>query len=601
MVSKILSMPLPSLTDTLGQQRAAHLLRRATFGASKAQIDQMAALTPQQAIEQLFDLNVPEPTLPIDTATGTEWISGVTDANSGDDTLQEYLKRWFIGQYMGQSVDENLRLAAITREKITLFYHTYFTTMQSKVNDSRALFFQNALFRLFAFDKEDVDKEVLNEDTNELEPATLVRNIKELTKRICVDNAMLIFLDGNLNVKGSPNENYAREMLELYTIGRGLEGHIPETDEIGDYIYFTEKDVQAGARVLTGFDFDDTFQNIDPLTELPYGIIKGDPIATAHDNDPKEFSTRLDEATIEADPDLLQGGQPTEESVLDEISQLVELIYTKEETARHLCRRIYRFYVYYEITQEIDDTIIAEMAQTLVDNDYKIQYVLEELFQSEHFYEAVSGVEDDKFGGIIKSPLDLALSTYNFFEVQLPDYQSDTENFYTRTGEILNAVSSMGMNFYEPFEVAGYSAYHQFPIYNRNWISTNYLTERYNFIRQLLEIREDALYVDIYTFISDTFNAEANDAKNLIISLAPYLYPMANNLDFDVDGGDLTKERIRYFLQAFLGFTDYENESDMAVTEWQSLYADPDNYLEIGEFLKRLFNAMMQSPEYQLF
>ncbi|QSE96704.1 DUF1800 family protein [Fulvivirga lutea] len=596
-------MPLPSLTETLGRQRAAHLLRRATFGASKAQIDEFAAFTPQEAISRLFDLTVPEPTLPIDTATGTEWISGVTDANSGDDTLQEYLKRWFIGQYLGQSVDENLRLASTTREKITLFYHTYFTTIQSKVNDSRALYFQNALFRLFAFDKEDVDKEILNEDTNELEPATLVLNIKELTKRICVDNAMLIFLDGNLNVQGSPNENYAREMLELYTIGRGLEGTLPDALEEGDYINFTEQDVRAAANVLTGFDVDDTFQNIDPLTELPYGVIKGGATATAHEtNDSlKVFSSRLDNAQVTANQDLLLNGQPTEESVLDEISQLVELIYTKEETARHLCRRIYRFYVYYEITQEIDDTIIAEMAQTLINNDYKIQYVLEELFQSEHFFEAVSGVEDDKFGGIIKSPLDLALTTLNFFEVQLPDYQTDTELFYQRTGEILNSISDMGMNLYEPFEVAGYSAYHQFPVYNRNWISTNYLTQRYNFIRQLLEIQDETLSVDVYTFVSNTFNAEANDAKSLIINLAPYLYPMANNLDFDVDGGDLTKERIRFFLQAFLGFTDYEAESDMALTEWQSLYADPDNYLEIGEFLKRLFNAMMQSPEYQLF
>jgi len=277
------------------------------------------------------------------------------------------------------------------------------------------------------------------------------------------------------------------------------------------------------------------------------------------------------------------------------------LIYTKEETARHLCRKLYRFYVYYNITNEIDDTVIADMAQTLIDNNFKVQVVIEELLQSTHFFDAVSGVEDDKYGGIIKSPLDLVLGTINFFEYELPDYETDTESFYNEAGQLLSDMSGMGMNFYEPYEVAGYVAYHQFPVFNRNWISTNYLTLRYNFIRELLQINEERISVNIYTYVQANFNLNASDAKQLIIDIAPYLFPLADNLDYDVDGGELTKERLRYFLQAFLGFTDYDSEADMAANEWAALYSNPDNYLEIGEYLKRLFNAMMQSPEYQLF
>lgn len=596
-------MPLTPLTETLGLKRAAHLLRRATFGASKAQIDEYANYTPQQALNALYGSNLPDPVLPIDTETGAEWISGVSDANSGDSELQEFFKQWLIGQYLGNGIDDSVKLAYTSREKITLFYHTYFTTMQSKVDDSRALYFQNALFRLFALDKNDIDKEITNPDTGLPEPATLQLNIKELTKRICIDNAMLIFLDGRLNVKGSPNENYAREMLELYTIGRGLEGTLPNTPAQGDYLNFKEQDVRAAANVLTGFDFDDTFQNIDQLTGLPYGVIKGGSIATSHETDDslKEFSEYFDSTIISADPALLNGGLPTEESVLDEISKMVELIYSKEETAKHLCRKLYRFFVYYNITEEIDTTIISDMAQTLISNDYKIQLVLEELLQSTHFYDAVSGVEDDKYGGIIKSPLDLVLGTMNFFEYSLPEYETDTTNFYNEASQLLNYMGGMGMNFYEPFEVAGYVAYHQFPVYNRNWISTNYLTLRYSFIRELLEINEERISVNIYNYVLANFNANASNAKQFIIDVAPYLFPLADNLDYDVDGGELTKERMKYFLQAFLGFTDYDAEADMAATEWQALYSDPNNYLEIGEYLKRLFNAMMQSPEYQLF
>lgn len=596
-------MPLTPLNEILGTKRAAHLLRRATFGANKSQIDDLAGLTPQAAINTLFNTELPNASLPIDPSTNTEWITGSNNSDSDDDELQEYFKRWLIGQYLAVGQDEAIKIPYGAREKITFFFHTYFTTMQSKVQNSRALYFQNELFRLFALDKVDIDKEIINEETGLLEPATLRLNIKELTKRICVDNAMLLFLDGNLNVKGSPNENYAREMLELYTIGRGLEGSIPDTNVDGDYFHFTEQDVRAGANVLTGWDVDDNFQNIDPLTGLPYGIIKGGNIASAHENNAelKQFSERFDNATITANEELLQNGQPTEESLLDEINQLVELIYSKEETVKHLCRRLYRFYVYYDITPELDNTIIADMANTLVANDYKIQYVLEELLQSTHFYEAIGGVEDDKFGGIIKSPLDLALGTAQFFELPIPIPEINLEGFYNATGQLLESCSSMGMNFYEPFEVAGYNAYHQFPIYNRNWISTNYLTQRYNFIRQLLDINDERLSLNIYSFVFSNFQVEATDARQFIISIAPYLYPLADNLDYEIDGGDLTKERMRYFLQSFLGFTDYETEANMASEEWEALYADTSNYLEIGEFLKRLFNSMLQSPEYQLF
>ena len=241
------------------------------------------------------------------------------------------------------------------------------------------------------------------------------------------------------------------------------------------------------------------------------------------------------------------------------------------------------------------------MAQTLVDNDYKVQFVLEELLASEHFYEALAGIEDDKFGGIIKSPIELVLGTLSFFNYNLPSYSTDLENFYNETAQLLDAMDSMGMNYYEPFEVAGYSAYHQFPIYNRNWISTNYLTQRYNFIRQILNPSEDSIYIDPYTFVNSSFTANANDARQLVIEIASYVLTMADNLSYDLDGGELTKERLRYFLQSFLGFADYEAEVDIATVEWQSLYSNPANYLEIGEYLKRLFNSMLQSPENQLF
>lgn len=580
-------MALTELTQPLGTKRAAHLLHRASFGASKALIDQYAAYTPAQAINQLFGQTLSDPALPLDPETGVEWVlTGTTDANSGDSDLQEFLKGWMIAQMLSIGISAPEKLAYSARERIVFFMHTVLTTIQSKVDNSRSLYFQNQLFRQFALDKNTL--------------ATI--NFKELTKKICVDNAMLRLLDGNLNVKGSPNENYARELHELYSIGRGLEGTLPPVTEPGDYFLFKEQDVQEAAKVLSGWDIDNTFSNIDPDTNLPRGKVKGSPTnASAHDNAVKQFSDRFGNITIQPDPLLLNGSDATEASALDEISQLIESIYSSPETAKNICRRIYRYFVYHSIDSTLDSTVIADMATTFTNSGYKLQPVLEELFKSQHFYEAAAGVDDDNFGGIIKSPLDLMIGTYRFFDVQLPDPITNPSAFYDRTNDMMRTLSRMGMNFYEPFDVAGYDAYHQFPIYHRSWISTNYLTERYQFIRNLISPAM-AGDVDVVAFVQANFdNATASDARLLIIELSKYLLPVNDNLTFDpaLDGNSgLTAERLNYFLTAFLKSPQIDTDPEGS---WTFRWNNPVDMEVVTNQLKSLFNAMMQSPEYQLY
>ena len=580
-------MPLPELTGTLGVKRAAHLLRRATFGATKQQIDEFAALTAAQAVDQLFRQYLPDPVLPVDPLTGSEWVvSGTTDANSPEEDLQEYFKGWFIAQMVSTGIDPVQALAYSAREKVVFFLHTHFTTIQSKVNNSRSLYFQNQLFRLFALD-------ALQSDP--------LFNFKELSVRIGIDNAMLRLLDGNMNVKGSPNENYAREFHELYSIGRGLEGTLPTPTTPGDYILFTEQDVQAAARVFSGWAIDDDFLSIDVLTGLPRGKVKGTALnASAHDNDPKEFSARFNSNIIQPDPALLNGGMATEESALDEIRQLVDQIYDKPETAKNICWKIYRFFVYAPHTPEasvaIDQTVISEMAETFAANNYKIQPVIENLLRSEHFYEAGSGVTDDRFGGIIKSPLDLVTGTLRFFNLSLPDMAAQPNEFYLATSAIIGTVQDLGMNFYEPYDVAGYDAYHQFPIYHRNWITPNYLARRYEFIRKVITATEDSMFkIDVFVFVRDNFPAAiASDARSLIIELARYLLPVSDNLTFDEDADDqaaLTAARMNYFKNRFL----QQFDETYWTARWNFGASD------LGAQLEFLFNAMLQSPENQLF
>ncbi|MEQ8364245.1 MAG: DUF1800 family protein [Cyclobacteriaceae bacterium] len=580
-------MPLTELTTPLGLKRAAHLLHRATFGPTKDQIDLYANYTPAQAVNQLFGQTLPDPILPIDPETGTEWVlTGTTDANSGDRDLQEFFKGWLLGQMLSTGIAPNLSLAYSARERVVFFMHTVLTAIQSKIDNSRSLYFQNQLFRQFALDKNLV--------------ATI--NFKELTKKICVDNAMLRLLDGNLNVKGSPNENYARELHELYTIGRGLEGTLPPVTDPGDYFLFKELDVQQAARVLSGWDIDTTFSNIDPDTNLPRGKVRGSVTnASAHDNTVKQFSERFGNITIEPDPLLLNGTNATEESALDEISQLIESIYAQPETAKNICRRIYRYFVYHSIDTTLNDSVIQDMATTFTSNGFKLQPVLEELFKSTHFYEAAAGVDDDNFGGIIKSPLDLMVGTHRFYNVQLPDPVAAATEFYEKTNDMSRTISKMGMNFYEPFDVAGYDAYHQFPIYHRSWISTNYLTERYQFIRELAD-QMPGEGIDVVAFVQNNFtNATISDARLLIIELAKYLLPVNDNLTFDPaadDSSGLTAERMNYFLTAFLKSPQIDTDPEGS---WTFRWNNPVDMEVVTNQLKSLFNAMMQSPEYQLF
>ena len=574
-------MPLAAYTGVLGPGRAAHLLRRATFGPTIQQINQFAVLTAPAAMPLLFDDQIPDPQLPINPETGQEWLlTGLTGEDLGIRDLTDHLVMWFIGM----ALDNSKPVSFSVREKIVYFFHTHFTTKAEKVGNSRSLYYQNELFRQFAFDGN----------------KPLEYNFKTLLKNISVDNAMLRFLDGSQNVKGSPNENYGRELMELYSIGRGLEGTFPTDLPQGDYLNYTEQDVQAAARVLSGIKLNEDFTTIDLLTNLPTGRVE----PGAHDNDDKQFSARFNDTVISPDPALLLGSQPTEASVIDEISQLIEMITAQQESALFICREIYRFYVYHEVTEDLQNNIISQMATTFIGNGYKIQPVIEELLQSQHFYDAAAGNNDDKFGAIIKSPLDLIAGTYRFFEVSLADFTTDFNLFYTQAGNLRQQLRRMGMDYYEPFEVAGYTAYHQFPAYNRNWISSNYLTNRYDFINSLFMMSgmdPDMPAPDILQFTKGAFsNATGEDARNLIMAYISFLFPVHFNLTFDPgadDNSGVSAERLNYFLQAFL----FEPQIDADPEgEWTNRWNGNFEMEVVRGQLAQLANALLQTPEYQL-
>jgi len=548
---------IPEFFGTLGRKKAAHLLRRATFGPTKKQIDEFAALSPQAAVEMLLPQQNELPPPPLDPATGQSWVNPApTDQNSGQETLMEQVKCWWLHQMVTSP------LTAV--EKMTFFKHTHFTSMASRMRHAPSLYYQIQLFRYYA-----------------------LGNYKELCKKVCLDNAMLRFLDGHLNVIGRPNENFAREFFELYTVGKG-----PSRGP-NDYSTFTEDDVVEAARVFSGYQEDKDFTNLDPDTGLSQVLlmVNEQQLAHRHDSGVKQFSQAFGNQQVA--PTEVIDGKATMPAALDEIYQLVEMIFDQDATALYFCRKLYRYLVYYEITEEVEQKIIVPLAQQLKDANYELRPVLNTLFCSQHFYDADNMEDkDDNIGAIIKSPLELIIGTFRFFQQGMPSQDTDLVKFYEAYQRgVLKSLSDQGLDFLEPFEVAGYPAYHQRPGFHRNWISTNYLARRYEFSRLFIEgvTNQDDVLLYKFDIIAYVNNSQhISDPKNpelLVQELTNYLLPQ-----------DISEERFQYFLNTIL----LDNLSEINWRfEWEAYQQSGDD-TAIRVQLENLLHTIIQSPEFQL-
>ena len=549
---------IPIFFDTLGKKRAAHLLRRATFGANKQQIDLFAQLTPQVALNKLLPPNYSLPDPPLDTNTGQSWVNPkpVPDVNSGNENLMGQVKAWWLHQMVSSPLD--------SVEKMTFFLHSHFTNIESRMRYAPSLYYQVQLFRKYA-----------------------LGNYKELTKKICLDNAMLRFLDGHLNVVGRPNENFAREFFELYTVGKG------PSKGPNDYTTFTEDDVIEASRVFSGYMEDEEFTNLDPDTSFSRALLRTNDQGLAHRHDAgvKQFSAAF--ANKQLAPIEVINGQATEAAAIDEIHQLVEIIFDQDATALHIMRKLYRYLVYYEITKEVEQNIIVPLANLLKEANYEFRPVLETLFCSQHFYDLDNTLDtDDNIGAIIKSPLELVTGMFRFFQPNMPDSSADLRKFYEAYSiGYLDPLKDQGLDFLEPFEVAGYAAYHQAPAYHRNWISTNYLARRYEFSRLFAEgvtNRDDELLYkfDMVAYVNDKQNiTDPTNPELLVRELTDYLLPR-----------EITEERFQYFLNVIL----LDNLSEINWKfEWEAFQQTGDD-AAVRVQLENLFHTIIQSPEFQL-
>jgi uncharacterized protein (DUF1800 family) len=419
-------MPLTPYTGAWGRAQAMHLLRRGTFGARRADISYFAGLSMTQAVAELLAVPAAAPAPPVNDYTyngaspdanipyGNTWVNSVYDGNVNYQRLQS-LRGW----WTGLMIHENRSVV----EKMTLFYHNLVPiNIGGAVGNHLYCYEYLKLIRSYA-----------------------LGNFKNLIKDISIDRGMLVYLDGKSNTKTAPNENYARELQELFTIGKDLP------------LYYTEDDVKAAARVLTGWKLVGGTANTNGAAYARYFD------AAAHDTTNKIFSSFYNNTVITGQSGATAGAL--------ELDALVNMIFNQNEVANYFVRKLYRFFVYYKIDASVETNIIQPLATTFRTNGYNIIPVLQELFTSQHFYDV------NQVGAIIKSPIEFTVSIARAGEIAFPA-ATDPYNLYRGWRIFYDRANDAQMQLGAPPNVAGWVAWGEAPLYHELWITADTLRNR---------------------------------------------------------------------------------------------------------------------------
>ncbi|EAY27353.1 DUF1800 domain-containing protein [Microscilla marina] len=494
-------MSLEKYTGTWSTQTAAHLLRRASVFPTRQEVKTYLDLgsvdaAVDQLLGQMGQSTPTHPAPPLDPSGNDMGLDQVytVDQDSPPPTSNDKRREYVISWWVRRMLDPNIQQTVI--EKITLWLHVHFTTIIS--NNGMAfpfLYHQNKLYRSCAFGQ---------------------YNLKEFSVRMSKDAAMLLFLDGGLNTKTRVNENFGRELLELYTIGKG-----PQIAE-GDYTTYTEDDVITAARVLTGFRhtyLEPTERGaLPPFTEFRDGV---------HDTNNKTFSDKFNNQTIT--------GRSGADGI-NELDDMIDMIFSQSATATYLCRSLYRFFVYPKISESVEQNIIPQMASVMTANNFALKPVLDNLLKSAHFYEVASSV-----GAIIKSPVDFIIGTVRHFGQNLG--AANTFENYSFINKLRRYCEEIQQKLYDPPEVAGWKAYHQSPIYHEDWITTLTLPLRFCYSDELskgvsvqifdntnTETGTQTLKLDAVTYIQNGVTngniTNVTNAATLVQELCDYLFPV---------------------------------------------------------------------------
>jgi uncharacterized protein (DUF1800 family) len=407
------------------EQEIVHLLKRTMFGAARADVDYFKTKTMSAAVDELLNPLAANPAPPVKEYVTTTVVGANPDANivqgttwvndiNGDGTVQSQrrasYKKWWTGNLLQQ--DRSIR------EKLIMFLIDHFGNEASDAGNGNWVYKQHALVRQYA-----------------------LGNYKNLVRDISTDPCMLRYLNGYLNQAAAPDENYAREFFELFTLGKG-----PDSK-------YTETDVKEAAKVLTGWQ----------ISGATYNATFN---ANRHSTVNKTFSSFFNNTVITGRTGATAG--------TTELNDLVNMTFAQPEVAKFMVRKIYRWFVYYAIDATIETNVITPLADIFRNNNYEIKPVLLALFKSEHFYDMANR------GCLIKSPADIVIGSMREMNVQFrPSSEWDTN--YGLWNTFFAWMTNMGQNLHDPPNVSGMPAYYQEPLFHEIWINSDSLPKRNQF------------------------------------------------------------------------------------------------------------------------
>ncbi len=452
------------------REAAAHLLRRTVYGPRLDEINKAH----QDGLDKTLDLLLGNYAIP----------QPPVKYRDGYDPAVPLGKTWVNTPYIGDNKYRNMSFRA-------WFYNTMLLEEKTTIRDRMVFFWVN----YFAIHGQHGDARSIYQYIR-LYQELATGNLRTMLQRITVEPQMLFCLDGTLNHKDNPNENYARELMELFTVGKG------ELIAKGDYSTFTEKDVVALARALTGWvnlDFRYSAEEIPVASKFE---------SSYHDTGDKQMSYHF-------------GNQVIRNAGADEYKKIIDILLKSENASLHFSRRLYRYFVDYEITQEIENQVIKPMAQTLVANDFEIKPVLYQLFSSEHFFG--SHVR----GAVIKNPIDLLISGLRpFREYQHVDWV-DLRYRYEMGNNYSDDCISIQLDFQQPPTIAGWKAYYDGPQFHRHWISPALMQQRYYMVKKVtgrnFSVDNNLLPLDLHTFIKNLAKPHSVDdvIKEFVLIFLP--------------------------------------------------------------------------------
>lgn len=510
------------------EKQLRHLLRRTLFGVSQEDYLFFKGKSMEQCIEILIrPLPLPPPHIyrnDLDTVLpdGTSFV--FADENKErDDDWAAMLQAWWVGLMINPQRS--------VREKMVLFWHNHSPIEFTKVKDSRYAYHYLNILR-----------------------QNSTGNFKQLLKQVTVSPGMLVYLGGNLNSKNSSNENYGRELQELFTVGKGPDSH------------YTEADVKAAAKVLTGWK--DDKKKISSYFD-----------SAAHNADHKIFSAFYGNHTIK--------GRAGVEGAL-ETDDLIAMICAQKEVSKFLCRKLYRWFVHSHIDSKVEENVIAPLAEIMVQSNYEIKPVLKAMFTSAFFY------NPEFIGAIFKSPVDYFVGVSR--ELNLVIRKKNTKGQLQDLEGLFLLMVAMGFSgqyIGNPPSVAGWPASYGFPYFDKNWVNSEYLTTRSKWIRdftlfqglnKLPDTYVDFDYLKLLKSVSNPANTQVlvRESLHLLCSIQP-------------DEGQL------FNLQKLLEPDKGNGQKWPALWSAFQLNSHDDKLKnEVLERLRKTFTAIILLPEYQI-